>query len=959
MKKKMQTSLVILCGLAVHACGDDEGASVSSPPVPTDTPANAGGSNTGAGPGPAADAGAMPESPASPPGAGGSPSLPGGSGFSSEARTIRPLLEGWKFIQDDDLADEDALAGAGEDWQSVELPHTWNAEDAASLDAEDYARGLGWYRLEFDSPEGAGRHYLEFGAAALVADVWLNGKKIGEHEGGFTQFRFDVSGALAASGSNVLLVKVDNTAPEENDDRTAIAPLGGDFNVFGGLYRHVALISTSDAAHFDLDDLGASGVYASSTLAAGTVVADGASRTADATVHVRARVTNQSPAAGEYTARVSLRDDTGQVAATQDQPVQVEAGETREVSLDIDLPSAHLWHGMGDPFMYQLVAELIGPKGSALDSVIQGFGVREMTIDSEQGLFLNGEKQALRGAAIHQDQLGKGWAIDNADLDASFAVLTEMGANAVRLGHYPFSQYALQRASELGLVAWAEATLGVRTAVERCRRAPAPERFVSNAQQQQRESIRQLYNYPAIAVWAVGNESTQGQLNCEDRFDNVTPVIEAMNQVAKEEDPTRPTAYAEFPHPVQRSGPFATEGITDTYATNRYFLWYTQEFEAFGPMLDELHTLAAGQALAVSEYGGGAAFTHHTDNPRGGYPEVRSASSGAVSYQPEEYQAWLHEQNWQLLTTKPYLWATFIWNLFDFGSAHRNEGDVLGVNTKGLVGFDHQTKKDAFYFYKANWSSEPVTYITSRRYTDRAYPVADIKVYSNADSVALTVNGAVVGTMLAEECPQRACVFEEVRLSPGANSIEVSGDHAGEPVTDSVEWTMNASGINIAAGRLATGYVSTQGTRFGSDDFFSGGEFGYIDPGVDPGGGVPEDITGTEDPELYKWYRSGDFSYSIPLADGSYELTLGFVELDEGVDEGDRIFDVLADGEPLIEGLDVISEAGERREVITRSFDVDVSGGRLVLEFTPAEGSVDYAALVSTIKLVRASGAPE
>jgi beta-galactosidase len=443
-----------------------------------------------------------------------------------------------------------------------------------------------------------------------------------------------------------------------------------------------------------------------------------------------------------------------------------------------------------------------------------------------------------------------------------------------------------------------------------------------------------------------------------------------MNQVAKEEDPTRPTAYAEFPHPEPRSGPFATEGITDIFATNRYFLWYTEPLEEFGPLLDDLNELVGDQPLAVSEYGGGAALTHHTDNPRGGRPEVRSAavlgleepddgdspdSEREVSYQPEEYAAYLHEETYRVIASKPYLWGSFVWNMFDFGSAHRNEGDVLGVNTKGLVTFDRQTRKDPFFFYKANWSSSPVTHVVGRRYTDRAYAVTDVKVYSNADSVELSVNGTPVGSMTADQCPQRTCLFEDVRLRPGGNTVVATGQHGGTRVTDSVTWTLNAGDVNIAAGRLATGYVSSQGTRFGSDDFFVGGANdglgeeagGVVDKGQEEGGDPA--VRGTDDPFLYKYFRCGEFRYEIPLPDGRYEVTLGFLEPDPAAGVGDRVFDVTANGQPLLEDFDIRREAGNDRVAVTETFPVEVSGGRLTLEFDPTEGE----ALVSNIKVTR------
>lgn len=262
---------------------------------------------------------------------------------------------------------------------------------------------------------------------------------------------------------------------------------------------------------------------------------------------------------------------------------------------------------------------------------------------------------------------------------------------------------------------------------------------MANAQQQLQELIRQNYNHASIFTWAIGNESTQGQFNCNEPYDNVTPVLRAMHETAKAEDPSRPT-----------------------------------------------------------------------------------------------------------------------WNMFDFGSAHRNEGDVLGVNTKGLMGFDHQTPKDAFYFYKANWNPEPTTYIVGRRHTDRPYPLVDVKVYSNADSVDLAVNDTPIGTMSAGQCEQRTCVFTDVPLVEAPNTVTATGNHAGTPVADTVEWRLDTStGINIAAGRLASGYVSSQGTRFGSDNFFSGGSAGPSPRDAAAEFGLLEgaSIRGTEDDPLYQYFR--------------------------------------------------------------------------------------------------------
>jgi beta-galactosidase len=339
----------------------------------------------------------------------------------------------------------------------------------------------------------------------------------------------------------------------------------------------------------------------------------------------------------------------------------------------------------------------------------------------------------------------------------------------------------------------------------------------------------------------------------------------------------------------------------------------------------------------MSEYGAGAALSHHTDDPFGGPPETTNTGEDVI-YQPEEYQSWVHEQNYALLLSKRYMWGTYVWNLLDFGSGLRNEGDTRGVNTKGLVTFDHQTRKDAFFFYKANWSREPVTYVNGRRYTNRAYRFVDVKVYSNAPSVTLSLNGNTVATMTRERCPLSTCVFPSVALRSGENEVVAVGEYQGRTVRDAVKWTFDAHDVNIAAGQLETGFQSSSGARFGSDHFFIGGTGNWL---IGKSTSTPPDqdrtpVTGTADPQLFKNYRRGTFTYRVPLADGTYSVTLG-----------NRVFDVLANGSKKIENLDVLKEAGAYRKVVTRSFTVSVSDGRLELDFRPVRGE----AVVSTISI--------
>ncbi|KAB0265570.1 glycoside hydrolase family 2 TIM barrel-domain containing protein [Microvirga brassicacearum] len=878
-------------------------------------------------------------------------SNPNVSVSATELRITTGLQQGWKFIQDDQLSDDAAKDSTAANWEAVNLPHTWNADAASMSASQSYKRGLGWYRLEFDTPAAGARHWLEFGAASLVADVWLNGYKLGRHQGGFTLFRFDVTNVLAPVGRNVLLVKVDNGKPTSDDDVTAIPPLAGDYIMYGGLYRHVSLVSTLDPVHFDLADLGGPGVYATTNSVSGS----------SATINVRAKLKSASKEDGDYIVRASMLEADGRVADSTQQTVSLRAGSDPAVTQDLRLRQPRLWQGVEDPYQYKLVADLLRADGQVIDRVVQDFGIREIHIDPNHGFFLNGKHVPLRGVALHQETYGKGWAQSPRDIDASLALVKEIGANTVRLGHYPFDRHTLESLNRMGLVAWSELPVGIGVTTEVnissassgrsvCPRRDASAAFRASARQQLREMIRQQYNHAAVAVWSLGNETTYMHRECTEPWhDNLTAVFEELHALAKQEDPRRLTAYADFTSkdtPPVNGSYIDLGGITDVWSLNKYQLWYGGPVPRLATILDALRKRFPGQPIGISEYGAGAAVTHHTDNIRGGPVETNNPGMVPVVYQPEEYAGYVHEQNYALILSRNYLWATHVWNMFDFGSDLRNEGDAKGVNTKGLVSFDRKVRKDPFFFYKANWSGEPVTYITSRRHTNRAYPVTDVKVYSNADSVELSVNDMAAGTLRQEQCLLKACVFRSVTLRPGVNKVAAVGHRGGATVRDTVEWSLDATGVNIAAGQIAAGFRSASGELFGSDNFFIGGEGGWLVP---KNGDVPEDTTpvrGSDNPALFKNYRSGAFSYYIPLEDGPYTVTLGFLEPDRTTEVRQRLFDVVANGVTQIDNLDVLQAAGAYRTVVSRTFTTIVSDGHLKLDFVPERGDAIVSNLV-------------
>lgn len=874
-------------------------------------------------------------------------------------RTTTALNKDWRFVLDENLTEAQALATGLPNAAPVTLPHTWNTADAATTAQStpatlSYKRSVGWYQLEFDgAAAAAGRKWLQFDAASITADVWLNGVKLGQHRGAFTAFRFDVTGLLK-TGRNVLVVKTDNRQAARDGDVNAIAPLSGDFNISGGLYRGVSLVSTAAPLHIALGDLGGPGVYARTTAVSGT----------DAVVNVVTKLENALAAAGTYTVTSSLLDAEGKaVRQTATSRVDVRPGEAIAVAQDLNLSNARLWQGLADPYLHKLVVEVKDGGGAVLDKVVRDFGVRQMRFDPNQGFFLNGRSVPLRGVNMHQDTLGKAWAVSEQDVDQSFALIREVGANTLRMAHYPHSDYAVQQADRLGLVVMAELPFVNASSVTRLA-DPEATGFAENARLQLRELIRQKYDNASVGIWSVGNEVQGG----DDTQNNVKALFKSLHDTAKAEDPTRITSLA---NQINRSGDvvrpdaITLTGVTDSFSVNRYFQWYYGQSETqLGDNLDAIHAASPAQPIGVTEYGAGSGLTHHTDDVRGGRV-CSSDTSGStrICYQPEGYANYVHEKAYAQMNPRAYLMGTWIWNMFDFGSGNRHEGDIGQTNTKGIVTFGRDVKKDVFFFYKANWTQTPVTYIAERRHTDRVYRTAPVKVYSNASSTALRVNGVEVARKSALDCPLRVCDFGEVPLVAGANAISAVGEHAGQTVTDAVTWTLaprNATNTYIAAGQLASGLVSGDpllgANKYGSDKYFVGGDLPPLSGRSTVGFSGAVAIAGlgtTAIPEVGRvwdmWREGTDFGYDVPVANGTYKVTLGFVE-PTATAAGVRVFNVGAEGVPAISNLDIFATTGALRSAMARSFTTVVADGRLTLRFVGLNGG---RAIVSNIAVER------
>lgn len=861
-----------------------------------------------------------------------------------EARTVDLLSSGWRF-QDGDVPGADAPDFADAGWQSVEVPHTWNRvghylHDLAGTNrASDIRKrqGVGWYRLHFAAPVGSAgqRHWLEFDAASRVAKVWLNGQYLGEHRGGFSRFRLDATKAMRTAGENVLVVRVDNSQPAAKGPTADVLPLTGDFFVHGGLYRPVRLIITAPL-HVDMTDFGGPGIRATTTGAT----------PAEAAIDLVVRVANDGARQAKASVRVALVDAAGVEAATVTLPASVASGKIAEAKGRLTLAKPHLWNGTADPYLYDLVTEIRGADGKVTDRIRQPYGVRTMAFDPDRGFILNGQPYRLRGVGYHQDRDGKGWAISRADVEEDVKTLREMGVNSIRLTHYQHGPDIHDLADRAGIVVWDEIplvsawTLGGKLDAD-----PA---LVANARQQLTELVRQNQNHAATAMWSIANEVDFGNSlpifltgGSGSKIPDPMPLLRELDAAAKALDPSRPTSLATccegrlFASDV--SIPI-TAAAADLGGANRYFGWYYGQPQGLGPSLDALRTARPTQPLALTEYGAGGALTLHTDNVLGAPVDSRGRA------QPEEYESWIHETALPQIEARPWLYATWLWNSFDFATTVRNEGDARDINTKGLIAYDHKTRKDAWYFYKANWNPEPMVHITGKRYANRAYPVTDVKVYSNAETTELLLNGRSLGKKSA--CPQMVCTWTAVSLDEGVNALVARGTGSAAPVEDRADWNLSAQARNhmvIDAGALVAGKGDNR--ILGSDNWFDGGSTGSLDTPADYGRPAkPAEIAGTAEREALATFRKGNFAYRVPVADGRYRVTLWFAT---AAGQKPGTFDVRSGGKAVLRRFEpVIPASGAVAEA--RSVKVRAKGG-LSLEFAPGTGD----ARVSMIEIER------
>jgi len=625
----------------------------------------------------------------------------------------------------------------------VDLPHTWNAQDALSGKI-DYKRGIGNYEKNlFIRPEWKGKRlFIRFEGVNNIADVFINRRHIGEHRGGYGAFIFEITGKVEYGKENSILVRVNN------GEQLDIMPLVGDFNFYGGIYRDVHLLITDETCISPLD-------YASPGV---RLIQDSVSHRY---AKVRAIVDLSNGSSGNQEVELNVRLLDGQrVVKEGTKNVNLSGNEVMQQELTFEIDQPHLWNGRQDPFLYQAEVTLFR-NGQMVDRVTQPLGLRFYRIDPDKGFFLNGKHLPLQGVCRHQDRSEVGNALRPQHHEEDVALMLEMGVNAVRLAHYPQATYFYDLMDKNGIIVWAEIPFVGPGGYNDKGFVDLPA-FRANGKEQLKELIRQHYNHPSICVWGLFNELTE-------LGDNPVEYIKELNVLAHQEDTTRPTTSAS-----NQMGDL--NFITDAIAWNRYDGWYGGTPADLGKWSDRMHKDHPEICIAISEYGAGASIYHQQDSL------VKTVPTSW--WHPENWQTYYHIENWKTISSRPYVWGSFVWNMFDFGAAHRTEGDRPGINDKGLVTFDRKVRKDAFYFYKANWNrEEPMLYLTGKRNTVRTQRLQTITAFTNLSGAELFVNGKSYGKAI----PDSYAILEwkNVELEPGENEIKVVSTNKKLPLSDS------------------------------------------------------------------------------------------------------------------------------------------------------------------------------
>lgn len=661
-----------------------------------------------------------------------------------KAREVIPFNQGWTFKKGP-FSQDPLLFSAAFDarWQEVEIPHTWNATDMQNAKNNYYA-GEAYYKKEYtpDLSMKDKRVFLRFEGVGSVAEVYVNKAYAGNHKGAYSAFAIEISKLLKYGEVNEILVKVDNSP------RPDVIPINNTlFGVYGGIYRPVELIVT-DQINIAVTDYASPGVYISQK--------NVSRKSAD--VNVKIKLENKEKQAKSVQISTTIYETNGEVKAQQNTEITVSPQGRQAYEHDFLIKSPHLWQGLEDPYLYKVVVQVLSDS-KVIDEVIQPLGLRHVELKAADGMYLNGKKVPMYGVCRHQDWWELGSALTNKEHETDLEIIKEIGATTIRFAHYQQAEYIYAKCDSIGFLVWAEIPFVNRVSTQEG----------DNAKQQMTELIRQNYNHPSIYIWGLHNEVYTP-------YAQTIALTTELNDLSKTEDPYRYTASVSGYSQVDRE----CNLNADVQGINHYFGWYGGKIGDVEKWVTDMERDFPNYKIMFSEYGAEANINQQEE-------VVGEFGRWFSQFYPETFSTKFHEIQWGVIAKHPYLISSYIWNTFDFATPATTQGGVEARNMKGLVTFDRKTKKDPFYWYKANWSKEPVLYLTQRRATERENKVTSVTVYSNVGVPQLSVNGVEVKDYKMGTTDVHY-IFEQIELLDGENIIMVNAACQGESYEDKVLW---------------------------------------------------------------------------------------------------------------------------------------------------------------------------
>ena len=662
----------------------------------------------------------------------------------AEGRKVESFNSGWSFKK---APAEKELALNAPKWESgwseVEIPHTWNAKDM-QVQANNFYEGAAYYKKNYFFPADlkGKRVFLRFEGVGSCAEVFVNGMLATSHKGGYSAFACEISPLLKVGEENEIIVKADNKS------RPDVIPVNHNlFGVYGGIYRPVWLIVT-EPYNISVTDCASPGVY---------ITQKNVSKK-QADVKVKVKLDNGTLQPVPVTLQNTIYDQEGKQIATNSQSLELTAQGEQAYETSFTIKKPTLWQGRENPYLYKVVSRLI-KDGQVIDEMVQPLGLRKYEIVAGKGFYLNGEKYPMYGVTRHQDWWGLGSALKNENHDFDLATIMDVDATTVRFAHYQQSDYLYSRCDSLGLIIWAEIPFVNRVTGQEA----------ENCRNQLREMIRQSFNHPSIYVWGLHNEVYQPHQYTKE-------LTQSLHDLAKTEDPDRYTVsvngYGHMEHPVNL--------VADIQGMNRYFGWYEKKIQDIKPWVEGLEKEYPHQKLMLTEYGADANLNHQTEY-------LGDALNWTKEFYPETFATKTHEYQWSVIAAHPYIIASYLWNTFDFCAPMWVRGGVPARNMKGLVTFDRKIKKDSYFWYKANWSKEPVLFLTQRRNWDREKKETSITVYSNIGTPTVYLNGKELSG-IREGYTRVHYIIDNVTLDMGKNIVKTVVVKDGKTYEDEIEW---------------------------------------------------------------------------------------------------------------------------------------------------------------------------